>query len=90
MVQRATTPDPLDRADGRWECAEPTCGLNFATEQGARTHWSRSHKVVTDNPGELFDRTRAALEALFPEGPSWDRMVEYADMQKQMLKWISR
>lgn len=73
-----------------FDCAD--CDQTFATEQGMKMHWTRTHKVKASSVGanDAFERVGRATEALFPEGIPAARVIEIADLQKAMLKVVTR
>jgi hypothetical protein len=74
----------------QYDCSE--CGRSFATQQGMRMHVARSHRKATAAVAvhDAFERVGAATEALFPEGIPAARIIEIADLQKAMLKVLTR
>lgn len=71
-------------------CTEEGCGKSFPTKQGLSMHVARSHKKDEVDADEAFERIGAATEALFPDGIPATRIIELADLQKQMLKVVTR
>lgn len=61
------------------------CGKPVASEMGKKAHMTRSHPKGL-SADEAFERTGQALEILFPNGIPMSRLIELADLQKQMLR----
>ena len=77
--------------DGLFLCPEDGCLAKAQTRQGIKMHWTRSHKQKQGvDPNELFELTGKALDVLFPNGIPASRVIEIADLQKVMLKVLSR
>ena len=76
-------------------CTEPGCDLQFQTIQGVNMHITRMH-TPRKLPGtlltadEAFERVGAATEALLPDGVPTSRIIEVAEWQKVMLKWVTK
>ena len=68
------------------QCAE--CDRWFPTSRGLRMHFTRSHQKA--DPDETFELIGNATEALFPDGIPTSRIIEIADLQKAMLKVLTR
>lgn len=66
----------------------PDCGAQCATERGLKAHQTRTHPTVDAN--EIFERMGRATEVLFPQGIPASRVIEVAEMQKVILKVITR
>jgi hypothetical protein len=88
-------PDPIETEAG-FACAEVGCeAAPFPTLQGARMHWNRIHRVPEQDGTDvqqLFERSGAAIEAMFPDikGFPWERLGELAELQKQIMKVLAR
>lgn len=75
----------LDTAPEELHCE--VCGKPVASEMGRKAHMTRSHpKGLTAD--EAFERTGQALDVLFPQGIPTSRLIELAELQKQMLRAI--
>ena len=81
--------EPTQLPDGQWMCGHDTCDRVLPTIQGIKTHMARSHIKPADSDA-LFARVGAATRALFPDGLDFDRIIEVAALQREMLKVISR
>lgn len=72
-------------------CVVDGCGMTFATEQELKAHVTRTHKKTTGiTADQAFERIGAATEALFPDGIPASRVIEIAELQKAMLKVVTR
>lgn len=75
--------------DAGFVCDE--CNHEAPSEQGLKAHKTRSHKKTAPvTADEAFDRIGAATEALFPAGIPASRVIEIAELQKAMLKVVTR
>jgi hypothetical protein len=66
------------------------CGYVAKSEMGLRAHVTRSHGRLALDADEAFERTGKALEVLFPNGIPAARIIELADLQKAMLRAVSK
>lgn len=89
-VTVVTQPEAVEEDRTDRTCEE--CGYLAASAHGLKAHTSRSHKKTASgiNADEAFEITGRALEILFPNGVPMARLIEVAEMQKMMLKWVSR
>lgn len=78
-VAQATNPD--------WTCK--TCGFQAKSHMGLATHITKNHKPK-QTPDEMFERVGAACEVLFPDGIPMSRIIEIGELQKAILKVLSR
>lgn len=65
------------------------CGFEARSPMGLTAHNTRNHKPKS-TPDQLFERVGLACEMLFPEGIPMARIIEIAELQKAMLKVLSR
>lgn len=65
------------------------CGFQAASRMGFLAHNTRSHKSK-QTPDQLFERVGAACEVLFPDGIPMSRVIEVGELQKAILKVLSR
>lgn len=82
-------PNPIPtavEADGP-VCNE--CGYVAKSAMGLKAHITRQHtaKLSAD---EAFERIGKACEILFPDGIDMSRIIEIAELQKQILRVITR
>jgi len=66
------------------------CGYVAKSEMGLRAHITRSHGRLALDADEAFERTGKALDLLFPNGIPASRVIEIADLQKHMLRVVSK
>lgn len=66
-----------------------TCGFAAKSPMGLSAHNTRAHKPKA-TPDEMFERVGAACEVLFPDGIPYARVIEVAELQKAILKVLSR
>ena len=74
---------------GEFDC--PHCGFEARSEMGLKAHVTRSHaknKPLTAD--QAFERIGMACEMLFPDGLPMARVIEIAELQKAMLKVMTR
>lgn len=83
-------------------CDVPGCDRAFLTPHGVVMHKNRAHpetltakprrkeRVLDYNPDEVFELVGRATEALFPAGIPTSRIIEIAELQKAMLKVVTR
>lgn len=64
------------------------CGYQAKSQMGLKAHQTRSHATISAD--EAFERTGKALEMLFPNGIPMSRIIELADLQKAMLRAITK
>lgn len=77
------TIDPSDKL----QCQ--TCGFIARSDMGLKNHVTRQHRRGI-TPDQAFERVGLACEMLFPDGIPMSRIIEIAELQKQMLKVISK
>jgi hypothetical protein len=89
----ATVPEPTapeQPAPGVNPMQCPECAFVARSDMGLKAHKTRSHSTGKISADEMFERIGTACEALFPEGIPMSRIMEVAELQKQMLKTVTR
>lgn len=86
-------PEPIQFAPDSFGCGEPGCEARFPTAIGTKAHWSRIHKPKEEiSEDELFERSGAALQAMYPEVTNfpWARTAELGKLQTDIMKVLAR
>lgn len=72
----------------------PECGFEAKSQMGLRAHHTRAHHTRAHkkgpSPDEMFERIGLACEVLWPDGIPMSRVIEIAELQKAILKVLSR